>query len=164
MACQSLFAADRQPPCAPQVFCSSRPRREPDASMAALEADGCDTPLAAMCSLGEQGARENVNVPEGPSTTAEENGFSLARCQLQNTTLNDLPGVIRITQQDVADALAEIEMKKQVGNQRPDKRRMTSSFLSEVVKVPQRRSAPRFARLVLGAQLAVPAKSRLNAR
>ena len=133
--------------------------------MAALEVDGCDTPLAAMCSLGEQGARENVNVPEGPSTTAEENGFSLARCQLQNTTLNDLPGVIRpLTQQDVASALVVIEMKKQVGNQRPDKRRMTSSFLSEVVKVPQRRSAPRFARLVLGAQLAVPAKSRLNAR
>ena len=87
--------------------------------MADLEADGCDTPLAAMCSLGEQGARENVNVPEGPSTTAEENGFSLARCQLQNTTLNDLPGVIRITQQDVADALAEIEMKKASGKSTP---------------------------------------------
>ena len=88
--------------------------------MAALEADGCDTPLAAMCSLGEQGARENVNVPEGPSTTAEENGFSLARCQLQNTTLNDLPGVIRpLTQQDVASALAEIEMKKASGKSTP---------------------------------------------
>ena len=81
--------------------------------MAALEADGCDTPLAAMCSLGEQGARENVNVPEGPSTTAEENGFSLARCQLQNTTLNDLPDVIRpLELQEVVSAIAQIEMKK----------------------------------------------------